>query len=98
MPACIARGEPHGYTLQHLALLSRLAPLLAKGLRTALLLENARRGDGAEQDDPGLVVLADDLSIAATTPAGERWLVEISDRTSLSRSLKRFTRSSPVSG
>ena len=81
--ACMhCEGGTHGYTLQHLALVSRLAPLLAKGLRTALLLENARRGDGAEQDDPGLVVLADDLSIAATTPSGERWLVEISDRTS----------------
>ena len=73
----------HGYTPHHLALLARLAPLLAEGLRTALLLEHARRGEGTEREEsPGLVVLADDLSIAATTPPGARWLAEIRDRTS----------------
>jgi hypothetical protein len=30
-----------------------------------------------------LVVLADDFSIPATTPAGERWIAEISDRAGL---------------
>jgi DNA-binding CsgD family transcriptional regulator len=73
----------HGYTPHHLALLARLAPLLAEGLRTALLLEHARRDEGTEREEsPGLVVLADDLSIAATTPGGARWLAEIRDRTS----------------
>jgi DNA-binding CsgD family transcriptional regulator len=82
--ACMhCEAGTHGYTPQHLALLARLAPLFAEGLRNALLLENARRGDRAEQEDsPGLVVLADDLSIAATTLTGERWLAEIGDRTS----------------
>jgi len=72
-----------GYTPQHLALIARLGPIFAEGLRTELSLGNARRGDWpGREDGPGLVVLADDLSITATTPAGERWLGEIGDRAS----------------
>jgi DNA-binding CsgD family transcriptional regulator len=59
------------------ALLERVAPHLAVGLRMALRLEQAR-GEPAP-DGPGLVVLADDLSIAAVTAPAERWLAEISD-------------------
>jgi hypothetical protein len=44
----------HGYTPQHLALLARLAPLFAEGLRTALLLENrAPRRRGGARKQPG---------------------------------------------
>jgi DNA-binding CsgD family transcriptional regulator len=56
-------------------LLEQLTPHLAAGLRKALLI-----GTGAGQpllDAPGLLVLADDLSLVATTPAAERWLAEI---------------------
>jgi DNA-binding CsgD family transcriptional regulator/GAF domain-containing protein len=60
------------------SLLGALAPHLASGLRTALLLRRA--ADVTDDDGPGLVVLADDLSLVATTPAGERWLAEIADR------------------
>jgi DNA-binding CsgD family transcriptional regulator/GAF domain-containing protein len=56
-------------------LLDHLTPHLAAGLRKALLM-----GTGVSQpvlDAPGLLVLADDLSLVATTPAAERWLTEI---------------------
>ena len=33
----------------------------------------------AGSDGPGLLVLADDLSVVATTPAAERWLAELAD-------------------
>jgi hypothetical protein len=55
--------------------LDRRTPHLAAGLRKALLL-----GTGvapAVPDEPGLLVLADDLSLVATTPPAERWLAEI---------------------
>ena len=61
------------------SLLGALAPHLASGLRTALVL---RRAQVTDNDGPGLVVLAHDLSLVATTPAGERWLAEIADRPS----------------
>jgi DNA-binding CsgD family transcriptional regulator len=74
-------------------LLYRLTPHLAQGLRRALLMGSgsgiAPSADppaeigptptvvSVELDEPGLLVLADDLSLMATTPAAERWLSEV---------------------
>jgi DNA-binding CsgD family transcriptional regulator len=65
-----------GFTPAEAAFLEQIAPHLAEGLRTALLIDT-----GAEPgfDGPGLVVLADDFSVASTTPTAERWLVELGD-------------------
>ena len=55
--------------------LEHLTPHLAAGLRKALLI-----GAGVTPvvpNEPGLLVLANDLSLLATTPAAERWLAEI---------------------
>lgn len=57
------------------ALLVQLTPHLAIGLRKALLLETDVAAPMLEV--PGLLVLADDGSLIATTPAAERWLAEI---------------------
>ena len=56
--------------------LARLTPHLAEGLRTALLIGDARVGSLAPEG-PGLVLLGDDLSVAAVTPAAEGWLSEV---------------------
>jgi DNA-binding CsgD family transcriptional regulator/GAF domain-containing protein len=66
-----------GFTAVEEALLERIAPHLAVGLRTALLIDEATADPGP--DGPGLVVLADDLSVAAVTAPAERWLGEMSD-------------------
>ena len=66
-----------GFTPAEVAFLRRIRPHLAEGLRTALLLENAAPEVGEE--NPGLLLLADDLSLAAATPAAERWLEELAD-------------------
>ena len=66
-----------GFTAGEAAFLERIAPHLAVGLRTALLGEHAGADPGP--DGPGLVVLAEDLSIAAVTAPAERWLAEVSD-------------------
>jgi DNA-binding CsgD family transcriptional regulator len=75
---CLHReqGTP-AFTAAESTFLASVAPHIAEGLRAALLLENA--DVVAEMDGPGLLVLADDLSIVATTPTAERWLGEMGD-------------------
>lgn len=66
-----------GFTAAEVATLAQIAPHLAVGLRTALLRDDlaaAPRDDGS-----GLVLLADDLTIAALTPAAERLLADLDD-------------------
>jgi DNA-binding CsgD family transcriptional regulator len=70
------RSSPH-FTLAEAAYLARLTPHFAEGLRTALLLG---RITGREiPDEPGLLLLAEDLSVVATTPVAERWLAEVAE-------------------
>ncbi len=64
------------FTIAEAAFLERIAPHLAVGLRTALLIDAAT---DSGPDGPGLVMLAEDLSVAAVTAPAERWLVEMSD-------------------
>jgi DNA-binding CsgD family transcriptional regulator len=66
-----------GFTAIEAAFLEHLVPHLAAGLRRGVLIEEATTAPTA--DAPGLVVLTDDLSIAAVTGPTEQWLAEISD-------------------
>jgi DNA-binding CsgD family transcriptional regulator len=74
------RSSPN-FTPDEAALLAKLTPHLAEGLRTALLIG----GVGGAQvtslppDGPGLLLLEDDLSLAAITPAAEGWLAEVAE-------------------
>jgi DNA-binding CsgD family transcriptional regulator len=70
------RESPH-FTLAEAAYLARLTPHFAEGLRTAMLLGST--ADAAVPDQPGVMVLAEDRSIVAITPAAERWLAEVSE-------------------
>ena len=75
---CLHReGGTRTYTAAEAAFLAHLTPHIAEGLRAALLLDNA--DTIRETDGPGLLVLADDFSIVATTPTAERWLAEMGD-------------------
>jgi DNA-binding CsgD family transcriptional regulator len=63
-------------------LLSHIAPHLAAGLRTAALLgvlDEHSVTVAPVAEGPGLVMLADDLSVVGLTPAAEWWLSEIGD-------------------
>jgi DNA-binding CsgD family transcriptional regulator len=71
------RSSPN-FTPAEAALLARLAPHLAEGLRAALLLGDSRTTT-PQPDGPGLVLLADDLSLVAITPAAEGWLAEVAE-------------------
>lgn len=65
------------FTAAEAAFLARLTPHLAEGLRKALLLGNTTHP--AVADEPGLLLLADDLSVMGITSAAERWLAELAE-------------------
>jgi DNA-binding CsgD family transcriptional regulator len=69
------RTSPN-FTPAEAALLARLAPQMAEGLRNALLVGESQ-ATSPSIDGPGLLLLADDLSLAAITPAAEGWLAEV---------------------
>jgi DNA-binding CsgD family transcriptional regulator len=75
---CLHREQSSpGFTPEEAAFLDRIGPHLAEGLRDALLIGNA--DVVPDSDGPGLLVLADDLSVVATTQAAEGWLAELAD-------------------
>ncbi|MBZ0285751.1 MAG: helix-turn-helix transcriptional regulator [Anaerolineae bacterium] len=73
---CLHREQAEsGYTAAEAAYLAQLTPHIAEGLRKALL-----PGDSAMKkvpNEPGVLILTDDLSIVAATPAAEHWLTEL---------------------
>ncbi len=71
------RSSPN-FTSAEAAFLAKLTPHLAEGLRTALLIGDAR-GTSFMPEGPGLLLLAEDLSLAAITPAAEGWLAELAE-------------------
>ena len=75
---CMSRDQssPH-FTLTEAAYLARLTPHFAEGLRKALLLGSTT--GPTVREEPGLLLLADDLTVVATTPAAERWLAEVGE-------------------
>ena len=71
------RSSPN-FTPTEATFLARLTPHLAEGLRTALLVGEGR-ATSQTPDGPGLLLLGDDLSLVAITPAAEGWLAEVAD-------------------
>jgi DNA-binding CsgD family transcriptional regulator len=69
------RSNPN-FTPAEAAFLAKLTPHLAEGLRTALLIGDTQ-GTSSPPDGPGLLLLGDDLSLAAATPVAEGWLAEV---------------------
>jgi hypothetical protein len=67
---CLHRqGAEHGFSVEEAALLNRLAPHIAHGVRSAVLMAGSaqRPPDGR----PGVVVLTDGLELVAVTPEAE---------------------------
>ena len=74
---CLHReGSSPNFTPAEAAFLAKLTPHLAEGLRTALLIGDGRV-TSLPPEGPGLVLLGDDLSLAAITPATEGWIAEV---------------------
>jgi DNA-binding CsgD family transcriptional regulator len=68
------RSSPH-FSAEEAEFLGRVAPLMAAGLRASLLLRRAI--EPAPPDGPGVLMLAEDLTLIGSTPAAERWMAEI---------------------
>jgi len=68
------RSSPR-FTAEEAEFLGRIAPHLAIGLRRSLLL--GKTLENAQPDGPGMLMVADDLTLMGMTPAAERWLAEI---------------------
>jgi DNA-binding CsgD family transcriptional regulator len=71
------RSSPN-FTPAEAAFLAKLTPHLAEGLRTALLIGDSRV-TSLPPEGPGLLLLGDDLSLAAITPSAEGWLAEVGE-------------------
>jgi DNA-binding CsgD family transcriptional regulator len=69
------RSRPD-FTTDEADFLVDLAPHLAEGLRRSLLV-TASPVDAADDRDPGLLELDEDLQVVATNGAAERWLAEL---------------------
>jgi DNA-binding CsgD family transcriptional regulator len=75
---CLHRERAHSpFGPAERAFLARIAPHIAQGLRTGLIVGAVDTPAGHE--GPGLIVLADDLSIVAMSPMAERWIDELMD-------------------
>jgi DNA-binding CsgD family transcriptional regulator len=62
-----------------MAFIGRLTSHIAEGLRSALLFGFGTTTTLPLPDEPGLLLLSEDLSMVAITPAAERWLAEVSE-------------------
>jgi DNA-binding CsgD family transcriptional regulator len=72
---CLHRElSPSGFAEEETALLERLVPHLAEGLRTAVLLAVAQ--PSVAGDGPGVLLLNDELRVVSMTPAAEALLHE----------------------
>jgi DNA-binding CsgD family transcriptional regulator len=73
---CLHRTDhPLGFAPAEAALVARVAPHLAHGLRQALLLHGPPAP--SEVPRPGVVLVADDLSVVAATPEAEDLLSQL---------------------
>jgi DNA-binding CsgD family transcriptional regulator len=79
---CLHRTDhPNGFTESDLALVAAAAPHLAHALRQALLLQAP--ATGGRSREPGVVVLAEDLSLVAATAQASEYLAHMEPPSSL---------------
>ena len=79
---CLHREKARAtFTSSEHAFLARVAPHIAVGLRTGLIIGTVETA--AQHDGPGLVLLTDDLSIIAMSPTAERWMDDLGRGTAI---------------
>ena len=75
---CLHRAQARaGFAAADATRLGTLAPHIARGLRRAMLTEQAMAATTG--DGPGVALLNADGSVRSSTPAGARWLGELAD-------------------
>jgi DNA-binding CsgD family transcriptional regulator len=76
---CLHRGaSATGFSARDVALLRRLVPHVAEGLRRAVVMV-AMTTPARSRRGPGVVVLDADMAITSMNPDAERWLAELPD-------------------
>jgi DNA-binding CsgD family transcriptional regulator len=76
---CLHRADsPTGFSAHELALVRRLVPHVAEGLRRAVVAA-ALTVPGAPVRGPGVIVLDEALAITSTNHEAEQWLAELHD-------------------
>jgi DNA-binding CsgD family transcriptional regulator len=76
---CLHRQDVQlGFGEPEIALLRRLAPQLAEGLRKGIALFSIAP-DTAVAEGPGVIVLGSDLSVVSVNPQAQRWLSHLGD-------------------
>jgi DNA-binding CsgD family transcriptional regulator len=74
---CLHRSDsPHGFTASDAALVAGVSAHIAEALRRAVIAEHAAAVD-VPDDGPGVIVVAPDLTIVSSTPAGAAWLAQV---------------------
>jgi DNA-binding CsgD family transcriptional regulator len=74
---CLHREGPAGFSAAETQFVQRIAPHLAEGIRLGLLIGNLSFAQAA--DGPGLLLLAEDGSLAGANPSGAQWLEELAE-------------------
>jgi DNA-binding CsgD family transcriptional regulator len=74
---CLHREGPAGFSAAETQFVQRVAPHLAEGIRLGLLIGSLSFAQAA--DGPGLLLLAEDGSLAGTNPSGAQWLEELAE-------------------
>jgi DNA-binding CsgD family transcriptional regulator len=83
MWGCLALHRRTGdFKPSEATLIGNLGPLLAHGIRRAIL--RTALAQRADTDAPGLILLAADDSLESITPTARRWLTELEDATAAS--------------
>ncbi len=94
---CLHREQAESeYMSAEAAFLAQLTPHIADGLRKALLLDNVSMAK--TPDGPGVLILAEDLSVVAMTAAAEYWLMELNEMASGDKRILPVTVRSLVAG
>lgn len=76
---CLHRADtPTGFSSTELALVRRLVPHLAEGLRRAVVAAAVTAAPPTVRG-PGVIVLDEDLSISSTNAEAEQWMADLRD-------------------
>jgi DNA-binding CsgD family transcriptional regulator len=77
---CLHRGAScFGFSEREIAIVRRLAPHFAEGLRRSMVIDGTSRPPDAA--GPGIVVLDDNLSLLSMNPEAEGWIDEMREST-----------------
>lgn len=76
---CLHReASERGFDEMEIALLRRISPVLAGGLRNGIANVSAASDEGPA-GGAGIVILSSDMTVVSINPQAERWLAEIAD-------------------